>query len=95
MIGIYCQEQIITPSLFLPKGRNLPTSLSFEFSRKHAHCGWTMKLSKDEINKARADYCVSQAALAKDDEIKKFWDDLANEWLDIHAKSQVEPPQVD
>lgn len=48
-----------------------------------------MKFSKNEINKARADYCVSQAALAKDDEIKQFWDDLADEWLEIYAKAEV------
>ena len=45
-----------------------------------------MKFSKDQLNKARADYCVSQAALAKDDKIKQFWDDLANEWLEISCQ---------
>ena len=47
-----------------------------------------MNFSKDEINKARATYCVSQAALAKDEKIKQFWDDLANEWLEIDAKAR-------
>jgi len=47
-----------------------------------------MKFTKDEIHKARADYCVSQAALAKDEEIKGFWDDLANEWLAINARNR-------
>ena len=47
-----------------------------------------MKFLKDEINKVRATYCVSQAALAKDEKIKQFWDDLANEWLEIDAKFQ-------
>ena len=49
---------------------------------------WTMKFSKDEINRARANYCVSQATLAKDEKIKQFWDDLANEWLEIDAKAR-------
>lgn len=46
-----------------------------------------MKFNKDEIHRARADYCVSQAALARDDEIKKFWDDLANGWLAIDKRA--------
>jgi hypothetical protein len=49
-----------------------------------------MKFNKDEIHRARADYCVSQAALARDDEIKKFWDDLANEWLEIDKRARGE-----
>jgi hypothetical protein len=53
-----------------------------------------MKFSKEEINRARAEYCVSQAALAKDDEIKRFWDNLANEWLDIHSKSKLDPSRT-
>ena len=48
----------------------------------------TMKFTKDEIHQARAKYCVSQAALAKDEEIKKFWDDLANEWLEIDTRAR-------
>ena len=47
-----------------------------------------MKFNKDEIHQARAKYCVSQAALARDEEIKKFWDDLANEWLEIDSKAR-------
>jgi hypothetical protein len=31
---------------------------------------------------------VSQAALAKDEKIKQFWDDLANDWLEIDAKAR-------
>jgi hypothetical protein len=46
-----------------------------------------MKFNKDEIHQARAKYCVSQAALARDDEIKRFWD-LANEWLEIDTKAR-------
>ena len=46
-----------------------------------------MKLTKEEIHQARAKYCVSQAALAKDEEIKKFWDDLADDWLKIDART--------
>jgi len=47
-----------------------------------------MKFNHDEIHQARAKYCVSQAALAKDEEIKKFWNDLADEWLDIDSRHQ-------
>jgi hypothetical protein len=49
-----------------------------------------MKFNKDQIQKARANYCVSQAALAKDEKIKQFWDDLASEWLEIDAKARKE-----
>jgi hypothetical protein len=47
-----------------------------------------MKFNKDEIHQARAKYCVSQAALARDEEIKKFWDDLAKEWLEIDTRAR-------
>lgn len=49
-----------------------------------------MKFNKDEIHNARANYCVSQAAFAKDEKIKTFWDDLANDWMEIDAKSHAE-----
>ena len=52
---------------------------------------WTMKYSKNELNQARANYCVSQAALAKDEKIKQFWDDLADEWLEMDAKARSNP----
>ena len=35
---------------------------------------------------ARAKYCVSQSALAKDEKIKKFWEDLANDWMAMHEQ---------
>ena len=35
---------------------------------------------------ARAKYCVSQSALAKDEEIKKFWNELANDWIAMHEQ---------
>ena len=47
-----------------------------------------MKFNKNEIHQARAKYCVSQAALARDEEIKKFWDDLAKEWLEIDTRAR-------
>lgn len=53
-----------------------------------------MKFNQDEIHQARAKYCVSQAALAKDEEIKKFWNDLADDWLDIDARTQHNPQNV-
>ena len=51
---------------------------------------WAMKFDKKEIQLARAKYRVSQAALTKDEEIKKFWDDLADGWLDIDAGARRE-----
>jgi hypothetical protein len=53
-----------------------------------------MKFSKDEINRARASYCVSQAALAKDEKIQQFWDNLANEWLEIDAKARSDQSNI-
>lgn len=53
-----------------------------------------MKFTKEEIHQARAKYCVSQAALARDEEIKKFWNDLADDWLDIDARTQYNPHSV-
>ena len=55
-----------------------------------------MKFTKDEIHQARAQYCVSQAALPRDEEIKRSWDDLANEWLEISTRARSEniPPSV-
>ena len=49
---------------------------------------FVMKFSHDEIHQVRAKYYVSQGALAKDEEIKKFWNDLADEWLDMDARRQ-------
>ena len=47
-----------------------------------------MKFNKDEIHQACAKYCVSQAALARDGEIKKVRDDLANECLEIDTRAR-------
>ena len=47
-----------------------------------------MKFDREEIQRARAKYFVSQAALTRDEEIKKFWDDLADGWLDKDARTR-------
>ena len=41
-------------------------------------------------HRARAKYCVSQSALAKDEKIKKFWDDLANDWMAMHEQAGMD-----
>lgn len=46
-------------------------------------------------HKARAKYCVSQSALAKDEKIKKFWEDLANDWMAIYEQSVVDNGQTE
>ena len=33
--------------------------------------------------RARATHCCSQSSLAKDAKLKKFWDDLADSWIEM------------
>jgi lipoprotein NlpI len=40
-----------------------------------------MKLNEPYDYRGRAAYCSQQSELAKDDIFKKYWDDLANDWL--------------
>ncbi len=44
---------------------------------------------------ARAKYCVSQSALAKDEKIKKFWEDLANDWMAMHEQHVADHGQTE
>lgn len=45
-------------------------------------------------NRLRAAYYSRQANLAKDAEMKKFWDNLADEWLALSNEkdAEKEPP---
>ena len=40
-----------------------------------------MKFEETNAYRARAAHCSNQAGLAQDTILKKFWDDLADDWL--------------
>ncbi len=40
-----------------------------------------MKFDETSAYRARAAHCAHQAGLAEDKILKKFWDDLADDWL--------------
>jgi hypothetical protein len=40
-----------------------------------------MKFEETNAYRARAAHCAHQAGLAEDEILKKFWDDLADDWL--------------
>jgi hypothetical protein len=40
-----------------------------------------MKLSVSDAYRARAEHCLQQSQLSNDAQLKKYWDDLAAEWL--------------
>ena len=40
-----------------------------------------MKFSVSDEYRARAQHCLQQSQLTKDAQLKKYWDDLAAEWL--------------
>lgn len=44
-----------------------------------------MKFEETNAYKARAAHCSHQAGLAQDSILKKFWDDLADDWLALHS----------
>lgn len=50
-----------------------------------------MKFNRSNENHARAAHCSQQARLTQDAQIKKFWDDLAAEWL-VLENAQAELP---
>lgn len=52
-----------------------------------------MKSEENVAYHAKADHCIEQYNLTKDDRIKKFWSDLADEWLALE-KPQSEPPAI-
>jgi CheY-like chemotaxis protein len=55
--------------------------------------GNPMKFEETSANRADAAYCSQQACLAQDTSLKKFWDDLADDWLALDSVKEavVEP----
>jgi hypothetical protein len=43
-----------------------------------------MKFEETHAYRARAAHCTRQAGLAEDTILKKFWDDLADDWMALH-----------
>jgi hypothetical protein len=43
-----------------------------------------MKFAETNAYQARAAHCSNQAGLAQDTILKKFWDDLADDWMALH-----------
>jgi hypothetical protein len=52
-----------------------------------------VRFTGHNAHRARAIYCSNQSDLAKDAILKKFWEDLANEWLALDNKSSEEKDQ--
>lgn len=44
-----------------------------------------MKFEETNAYRARAAHCAHQADLADDRILKKFWDDLADDWMALHS----------
>ena len=44
-----------------------------------------MKFEETNAYRARAAHCSHQAGLADDRILKKFWDDLADDWMALHS----------
>lgn len=42
-----------------------------------------MKFEETNAYRARAAHCAHQAGLTEDSILKKFWDDLADDWLTL------------
>jgi hypothetical protein len=38
----------------------------------------------------RAEHCSQRSDMAEDEKIKKFWEDLADEWMALDGKSDEE-----
>ena len=50
-----------------------------------------MKFNRSNEYHARAAHCSQQSSLTQDAQLKKFWDDLAAEWL-VLENAQAELP---
>jgi hypothetical protein len=37
--------------------------------------------------RARAEHCSQKSDMAKDEKIKKFWEDLADEWMELDNRN--------
>jgi hypothetical protein len=46
-----------------------------------------MKFDEISAYRARAAHCTNQAALTHDDIIKKYWSDLADDWIALDNTS--------
>ncbi len=44
-----------------------------------------MKFQEINAYRPRAAHCSNQAGLARDTILKKFWDDLANDWMALNG----------
>jgi hypothetical protein len=56
---------------------------------------WTaMNFIGANAYQARAIYCSKQAELSNDVKFKKFWDDLADDWLTLYKRSLVEKDET-
>jgi hypothetical protein len=44
-----------------------------------------MKFDEISAYRARAAHCAQQAGLAEDEILKRFWDDLADDWLALDS----------
>ena len=44
-----------------------------------------MTILEKNVYRTRVTYCCSQSNLAKDVKFKKFWDDLADNWIELEA----------
>lgn len=51
-----------------------------------------MKFGVSDAYRARAEHCSQQSQLAKDAQIKKYWAEIAAEWL-VLENSQVASPK--
>ena len=45
--------------------------------------GNSMTISEISAYRAHVTHCCSQSSLAKDDRLKKYWDDLADNWISL------------
>ena len=48
-----------------------------------------MKFEEINAYKARAAHCSHQAGLTQDTMLKKFWDDLADDWMALDGTMQA------
>ena len=54
-----------------------------------------MKFDETSAYSAHAAHCSHQAGLTQDDKLKKYWADLADDWIALeNAMSAVEPSGV-
>jgi hypothetical protein len=54
-----------------------------------------MHFTGRNIHRARANYCSNQSDLMKDEILKKFWSDLADEWIALDDKATAERHQLE